>query len=594
MAYNLQNKEVPTVQLEQIVTLFSFSKLHLNLLVQMGAGAKPRVQESLKAAWELRESVVGHVADAADLCSLALALPSALCAPCFRRLPLFCAPVPCALPRCRAPHSPAVALAVCLAGRATPEALGQLARRCPGLSRALALPIPCGPCGLCGLCCALAAVCRSPCGHPRSLGLLASLPGLPPEALASATAGALRAACGAGGARAALLLGELSRPPLCAQEGGWHPLSEALRAACRSGSVEALRVLRTEPFGAVLQEHADEVRSTRLLHEAEPEEDTPYELYELEELSEDVLSEACRSGSASAAVLEELACPLYVECLSLSNIMAKAQITHITCDDVDVLRRLSLPPFFLGHREKLETPLPLVICTGVALLDVFASELFSINVPVHKADLLLRFDYACKSRSARPLRRLALPPYCLGHTEAIARSCDSLRMACEAGSSEPFDALAEPPYSLTHGDALCSRVLQRACACGNAAAVQRLAQPPYCLGREEACEDNCEVLREACQRGRVDVIEELARAPYSLGRTEARAAGALKTACRFGSAYIVRALAQRPFSLGHWDACHQGNLCLFMACMNGNAVVVQMLAEPPYSLGFGHHCKFTG
>eukprot|EP00727_Mastigamoeba_balamuthi_P001315 m51a1_g11180 hypothetical protein (355) ;mRNA; r:341976-346314 len=292
-----------------------------------------------------------------------------------------------------------------------------------------------------------------------------------------------------------------------------------------------------------------------------------------------------RSGSASAAVLEELACPLYVECLSLSNITAKAHMQvndefwqQCTCYDADIQRRLSLPPFFLGRMKELDVSLLFTACTGVAQLEAFASELFSINFQVPETDTLQRFAFACKSRSAQPLRRLALPPFCLGHTEATARSCDSLRMACEAGSSEPFDALAEPPYSLTHSDALCSRVLQRACACGNAAAVQRLVQPPYCLGREEACENNWEALREACQKGRVDVIEELARAPYLLGRTEARAAGALKTACRSGSAEIVRALAHRPFFLSHWDACLQGNLCLFMACMNGNAVVITFTA----------------
>eukprot|EP00727_Mastigamoeba_balamuthi_P014552 m51a1_g9721 hypothetical protein (2366) ;mRNA; r:1452232-1471747 len=520
-----------------------------------GAGALPRARESLGAAWELRQSVVGRVAEAADLCSLALALPSALCAPCFRRLPLFCAPVPCALSLCRAPHSPPVALAVFLAGWATPEALRQLARRCPGLGRALALPGdpgPCGPCGLCGLCCAMAAVCRSPCGHPGSLALLASLPGLPAEALAAASAEALGAAGSAGGARAALLLRELSRPPLSAHQRGWHPLLGALRAACRSGSAETLRVLRTGPFGAVLRERADEVRSTSPMSRAT-------QLGYLYDLAERVLSEACSSGSAGAeAVLEELACPLYAECLCLGNIMAKEGVINCfcrrcACDDVGVLRRLSRPPFFLGHLEEPDMSLSMPNRPLVALREAFTSVPFSISVPIDKEDLHLQFAYACKSRSAWPLRRLGLPPYCLGHTEATAYSCDSLRTACQEGSSETLDALAEPPYSLTHGDALCcSRVLHTACAWGNAAAVRRLAQPPYCLGREEACKYNCEALRDACQKGCVDVVEELARAPYSLGRTEARAAAALKTACRSGSDDIVHRLPvpilQHPIS----------------------------------------------
>eukprot|EP00727_Mastigamoeba_balamuthi_P001614 m51a1_g1145 hypothetical protein (538) ;mRNA; f:271714-278238 len=40
----------------------------------------------LSTAWVLRQSVLPSVASAADLCSLALALPAALCAPCFLRI----------------------------------------------------------------------------------------------------------------------------------------------------------------------------------------------------------------------------------------------------------------------------------------------------------------------------------------------------------------------------------------------------------------------------------------------------------------------------------------------------------------------------
>eukprot|EP00727_Mastigamoeba_balamuthi_P001257 m51a1_g11128 hypothetical protein (1323) ;mRNA; f:132232-146804 len=299
-----------------------------------GSGAEGRAQESLGAAWELRQSVVGHVADAADLCSLALALPCALCAPCFSRLaPLF----PYAFPTATSlfeplrsiptwPNSSTVVLAAYLAGRATPHALEELARRCPGLSRVLTQPT------VCGLIASMAAVCRSPCGDPQSLRVLAALPGLPPEALAIASAKALKAACSSGGGRAALLLRELSRAPLSAHLLGAEQLWDALFLACRRGNAEA---------GGT-----------------------------------SALDVACGSGVFGAAqVVDALACPPYSFCREdLLRSHLRAMEYALKRGDAGVVQHLGLPPYCMGHSEAL-------IClsrgsprSNVVLAEVLSSE----------------------------------------------------------------------------------------------------------------------------------------------------------------------------------------------------------------------------
>eukprot|EP00727_Mastigamoeba_balamuthi_P004223 m51a1_g13799 hypothetical protein (465) ;mRNA; r:356589-360314 len=297
-------------------------------------GWQGRAEESLGAAWELRQSVVGHVADPSDLCSLALALPCALCAPCLLRLQLFCRP---STAPDSAARSATVALALFLAGQATSEALGELVRRCPGLSHALLCP------GSCGLRDAVVAVCSSPCADPCSLRLLAALPGLPPQTLALASAEGLKAACRAGGPRAALLLQELS-----------HAVYVIAQSGLSAGCVEVLDALAEPPYSlthddaklcsVVLMKACHDGRAEIVRRLGQP----PYCLGTTEACmnSSSVLGVACQHGHAS--VVAELAAPPY----SMGRAEAReADALMLACKDgcLEVVNALAHGPFYLGH-----------------------------------------------------------------------------------------------------------------------------------------------------------------------------------------------------------------------------------------------------
>eukprot|EP00727_Mastigamoeba_balamuthi_P000832 m51a1_g10746 hypothetical protein (1328) ;mRNA; r:342093-348407 len=520
---------------------------------------------ALCTAWALRHCVVPYISATEDLSSLALALPSALCSPCFLRIATlhprivsaYSPPVgPTAhthstnkWPAVPVPSttSPIAALAATLAGQPTPRPLQELARRCPGLGDAL-LADPRG------LCAALSAVCAAPCGHPESLRLLAALSRIHAAVLAGSAAYAVAVACsqqGSGsGGRAAMLARELSCEPLCAHR----------------GDADAVRVLTAPPYSLTRED---------LL---------------LQQTGKSALDYACSSGSVE--LVEALAGPPLHVC---REDLLSSGLSALRCACVSghagVVARLSQPPFLMGHAEALACN-ALTTAVGlrvnVAVLDVLAAEPYSVCSRVPGDDELATAQVlhtACLVGSKEVLRRLAQPPYSMGRAEAVESSCLALQNACAAGNVEALDVLAEPPYSIAFDDirAVGHTLLEFAAASGQVGAVRRLSQAPYSLG----CNGNSSAaLARACTGGHVAVIEELGRPPYSLGQEEARTADALAATCKEGRADAVRALARQPFCLGHSDASRRANLCLFLACLSGQADIVRALADSPYNLPF--------
>eukprot|EP00727_Mastigamoeba_balamuthi_P001276 m51a1_g11145 hypothetical protein (1274) ;mRNA; r:208090-219161 len=531
-----------------------------------GSGAEGRAQESLGAAWELRQSVVGHVADAADLCSLALALPCALCAPCFRRLALFCPLAPCTdssmrgllttspvwlrrlddpqtslLPEHARRHSPVVALAAFLAGQATPEALGELARRCPGLGCALAQH------RACGLCDAMAAVCRSLCGDPQSLRVLAALPGLQPLDIVVASAKALMAACSAGGDRAALLLRELSRPPLCAFPAAWDTQRDAMYVVCAGGLC----------------------RDDLLRDQLRP------------------LEVACTRGDAAS--VRRLALPPY--CMGHKDAMCCLN-TMRTCCSVGVLEALAAEPYNISvplmpmHARQLfqdacrsSTPCGLsdamvAVCTSpcgdpqslrvlAALPGLPPEALASASVEALMAACIAVGDRAALllgelSRSAHAVRALGAPPYNLSRQHALDKDHTSALVAtCSSGvfgAAEVLDALACPPYSLGRDDLLAGGLgaLREALARGDAAVVRRLSLPPYCMGHSEAM-DSLPSGRAGISAEMLDVLAS-EKYNFSLPVSQGHEATFPLPACRSSCTCRLLRMAQSPYCTGHLRA----------------------------------------
>eukprot|EP00727_Mastigamoeba_balamuthi_P003343 m51a1_g13005 hypothetical protein (196) ;mRNA; f:453-1481 len=176
---------------------------------------------ALSTAWTLRQLVVPRMGDAEDLSSLALALPSALCSPCFLRI--------AELSQFSVAPKRTTALAAVLAGQATPRPLQELARRCPGLGHAL-LEDPRGR-GL--LASALALACGR--GHTEAVGVLTAAPYSlgrkdlllrPPFLMGHAEALACNALEAAAGLRSVAVLNVLAAEPYSVCSGNDWPLDD--------------------------------------------------------------------------------------------------------------------------------------------------------------------------------------------------------------------------------------------------------------------------------------------------------------------------------------------------------------------------------
>eukprot|EP00727_Mastigamoeba_balamuthi_P004229 m51a1_g13803 hypothetical protein (578) ;mRNA; f:374957-380916 len=374
-------------------------------------GWQGRAQESLGAAWELRQSVVGHVADPSDLCSLALALPCALCAPCLLRLQLFCRP---STAPDSAARSATVALALFLAGQATSEALGELVRRCPGLSHALL--------------------------YPCSLRLLAALPGLPPQTLADASAEGLQAACSGHWV-------PVRGPSQCLQE-----ISGALVAACQSGCADVVEELVQPPFNACSTDLVAGCLKTAcysgsavvVWRLSRP----PFALGRVEAaqcLTHSELIASC------VEVLDALAEPPY----SLTHDDAKlcSVVLMKACHDgrAEIVRRLGQPPYCLGTTEvRMNSSSALgVACQHghIRVVAELAAPPYSMGrAEAREADALM---LACKDGFLEVVNALTHGPFYLGHWDAARRGNICLFFACIGGHEGVVRALAEPPYSIT-------------------------------------------------------------------------------------------------------------------------------------------------
>eukprot|EP00727_Mastigamoeba_balamuthi_P011454 m51a1_g6931 hypothetical protein (808) ;mRNA; r:189410-192624 len=510
-----------------------------------------------QATWTLRHLVVPRISNAADLSDLALALPCALCTPCFLRIAeISQGPVP--TKRTPTSSSYTAVLAVALAGQPTPRPLAELVKRCPGFGDALLASQR-------GLSNALAAVCAAPLGDPETLRLLASLPRVQPAVLADAAAYAVTVACrqqGSGSSgRTAMLVRELSREPLLAHTGPPTYLTGALALACSRGHTEAVGVLTAAPY-SLTRKH--------LLHP--------------NNAGKSALDYACASGCVD--LVEALAVPPLRVCRAdLLGRGVSALLCAVSSGHAGVVARLSQPPFLMGHAEAL-TCNAAVVAAGLrsaSMLDVLAAEPYSVCS--NSAELRRRqAQSACRTGSREVVRRLAQPPYRLGHTEAV----EGVRDACLAGNVEVLDAFAEPPYSLMSNDVATAghMLLVGACAGGHMGIIRRLSQAPYNLGISAASGLNCAALTGACMVGHAHIVEELGKPPYSLGPEDARTADALAVSCKEGRTEVVRVLARPPFCLGHSDAASNSNQCLFLACLSGQADLVRVLSEPPYSIAF--------
>eukprot|EP00727_Mastigamoeba_balamuthi_P006434 m51a1_g2410 hypothetical protein (524) ;mRNA; f:788419-790240 len=478
--------------------------------------------------------------DAGDLISLALSFAAGLCSPCYLRLlPLL--PYPAGFF-----GTPFETLVVTLCQQETSSPLEQLVRHCPGLCAALHARHPYGGYPL--LTRLFRCASRCPCCPFARLRLLALLPGMPEEAVAAAAPGALVGACEAGGARAADFARELASAPFSAHSGPQGCLTSALRMACLSGAAEAVGVLGAAPY-SLGHEQAVLPRSGK---DREP--------------AHTAFDDAC--SSPSVAVVDVLGRPPFSVCRGdiLANNLA-ALVCACSAGRADTVARLSRPPFSLGQSEAIQCRALDHGSQSAAVLDALASSPYSLTGDHCRGAAGNALSTACCGLSAEAVRRLALPPYSLGHSDAIA--ANGVQSVCSSGCAEILSALAGPPYSLTRADvdSLVPRdLLATACQKGHSEVVRRLAQPPYCIGISEVRAGGYDVIVRACGGGHASVMAELAKPPFCIGQEEAREA--------------------QPFCLDRSDALRDAKLCLFSACLSGNVSVVRALSEPPYSLQF--------
>eukprot|EP00727_Mastigamoeba_balamuthi_P014482 m51a1_g9659 hypothetical protein (712) ;mRNA; r:1210015-1218120 len=562
-------------------------------------------ERALSAAWVLRQSVVPRMVDAGDLCSLAMSFAAALSAPCFLRIALHCS----------TPNvSPAEALLLHLATRQTAAPLGQLVRRCPGLGVALCMPS-------CVLSRVFSAASAAPLVPFDNLRLLATafLDDLPPGALQRASGEALVRACRTGGPRAALFARELSVAPFSAHTGSQRSLEAALRAACSSGSAEAVCVLGAAPYG-LGRKHA-------LARDAGPR----------------LCAFDCACQSGCLGVVEALARPPFGLCHRDMVVTHYSALKYAcTAGCADIVSRLSRPPFCLRQQDAIKCDALVDGCCSVAVLDVLASDPYNLNgdhALFGDGDLCsLALSFAA-ALAAPCFRRasLLLPwqPYVLpvSHPDHVFFWSVELNLEDVVLSSglwgrvttarSPLEALVLHLCSLPTAGPL--RELVRRCPglcsalCCPTRELYRREWLRFVLSRvfaaasaaPQAAFDNFRFLASlpgipgdvakaagqgalvgACRAGgarAAHFARELEYKPFRAHKVlRMSLVDALRMACLSGSAEAVGVLGSAPYGLGHEQAAFRSEqrwaTAFYCACQSGCVDVVDALGRPPYSI----------
>eukprot|EP00727_Mastigamoeba_balamuthi_P013364 m51a1_g8650 hypothetical protein (882) ;mRNA; f:30223-37763 len=569
---------------------------------------------SLCSTWTLRTLVVPLLTDPGDLYSLSSAFPAALFAPCCRRLcslfgvprdvgDMFCVVHPADVFLSSHTLTGVQGLLLAFSRRGWPELVGQLARQCRGLGAAVCAPASSA------LSDALAAAASA--ASAPTLRALARIDGVAPGAYEAAGPRALVAACGSGGAGVAEVLALLACPPFCCAARRDF-LGAALRAACTRARLRAVQALGAAPYCAGRSEAS-----------------------ELDKRGRNAL--ACACGSENVSVVEELVRePFGVGSNECRAWECKALAMACSSGCAEMVTRLTLPPFNMAHDEACTCSAALNGSCSAAVLDVLASEPFSLcfNDVHSQANSMLR--KACETLmssslcSAWTLRTLVVPlmtdqgdlcSLCSAFPAALFAPCcrrlrrifrDSVADAdaetpmhtgvagllvafSERGWPELVGQLARQCRGL--GAAVCapassalSDALAAAASAASTPTLHALARiDGVAPGAYEA--DGPEALVAACSGGGAGVEEVLALLacpPFCCAARRDFLGAALCTACAHGCLEAVQVLGAAPYCAGRSAAAvldNGGRNALACACGSGNVSVVDALVREPFRVG---------
>lgn len=208
--------------------------------------------------------------------------------------------------------------------------------------------------------------------------------------------------------------------------------------------------------------------------------------------AQDAFEAAVRGGSV--AVLERLLAPPYGAARErFETVVLQGRAAYF--GHVPMLGRLMEPPFLVfGHTANWVLN---SACVGGRheVLDHFA-HLANGLTPEERGGLVVAAcSHSHGPTAVRVLNRLALPPFSMGHADALRN--DGAAFA-EASCVEVLGRLGTAPYAPPGPLPNPGRVLDRCAYLGCTRMLDRLAQPPFSLDHRHVTEG---LRREAAQRG---------------------------------------------------------------------------------------------